>query len=94
MLLSQDDVEEILKMKARRRVPRIQAALAKTLKNLSTKEAFVAEAIARAEKKVAAWESLKVQYEDHLVIIEGGSYPGYNGKPFGATPGILKGVTF
>ncbi len=94
MLLTQEDIEEVLKAKAKRRVPRLEAALVKVKKNLETKDAFVAEAVARAERKVASWETLKVQYEEHLAIIASDSYPGYNGKPFGATPGILKGVTF
>ena len=52
------------------------------------------EAEARAKKKVANWETLQASYVADLKTIAGGSYPGYNGKPFGATPTLTEGVIF
>ena len=94
MILDQSDIEEIQTAKAKRRLPRLREALDKTKINLATKDQFIADATARAKAKVADWEFLAAQYAEHIAIIEGGSYPGYNGKPFGATPGILKGIQF
>ena len=90
--MQQNQIEGLLKQKAKARVPALTKALAKVTQQLSTKDAFIADAKAKAERKVAAWESLQAQYQADLAIIAAGSYPGYNGKPFGATPTVSEGL--
>ena len=92
MHLTQEDTEELLRLKAQKRLPTLRKALAKTQERIAGKKEFIAAAKARAEYKAAAWEILAASYASDIAIIEGGSYHGYNGKPFGATPTIVKGV--
>jgi hypothetical protein len=70
----------------------MEYALAKLEKKLTRKDVFIKNAKMRAERKVANMEKLVTQYRAALKTISEGSYPGYNGKPFGATPGITKGI--
>ena len=90
--MEQAQIEGLLRQKAAARKPTLEKALAKVTLKLSTKAAFIAEAKAKAERKVAAWESLAAQYQADLKTIADGSYPGHNGKPFGATPTISEGL--
>jgi len=84
---TQADVEDVLRQKALRRLPVLRAALAKKERQLANLERY-------PHKREEALKKLAKQYRDHIAVIEGGSYPGYNGKPFGATPGITKGAIF
>ena len=90
--MQQSQIENLLKQKAANRAPSLRKALEKVEKKLSTKDAFIADAKARAERKVANWESLQAQYKEDLAFIAAGSYRGANGKPFGATPTISEGI--
>lgn len=90
--MEQSQIEGLLRQKARKRVPVLEAALAKTEKKLLNKEQYIARAQERAEKKIARMERMVVNYREDLATIAAGSYRGYNGKPFGATPTISEGI--
>lgn len=90
--MEQSQVEALLREKARAREPKLIKALAKLERKLARKDEYIKNAKMRAERKVAAMEKLVVQYREDLQTIKDGSYRGYNGKPFGATPTISEGI--
>jgi hypothetical protein len=71
--------EDFLRNKARSRVPRLEAALKKREEDLARDP---------GNERAADWANLIDQYKGDLKLIAEGSYPGYNGLPFGAGPGI------
>jgi len=91
MSSSQERVENLLRERANARRPRIEYALNKIQRKLENKEDFIANAEARARRKVDAMERMVVQYKENLKLLDEGSYPGYNGLPFGAIPGLDMG---
>jgi hypothetical protein len=74
----QEGVERFLREKAVARVPRLKLALAQREADLERDP---------TNEKANDWRILCEDYRRDLEIIAGGSYPGYNGKPFGAWPG-------
>ena len=75
----QAGTENFLRQKALNRVPRLQAALREREADLEREP---------DNERAADWKDLCEQYRKDLKTIAEGSYPGYNGKPFGAGPGI------
>lgn len=75
----QQGVEDFLRNKARNRVPRLEQALADRLEDLENDP---------GNERAEDWKILIASYRKDLKTIAAGSYPGYNGKPFGAGPGI------
>ena len=72
-------METFLRNKALGRVPRLEMALADREADLAREP---------NHERAADWENLCEQYRKDLKTIAEGSYPGYNGKPFGAGPGL------
>ncbi len=75
----QSQIEDFLRSKAQNRVPRLEAALKAREADLEREP---------DHERAADWRNLCEQYRKDLKTIAEGSYPGYNGKPFGAGPGI------
>ena len=75
----QSQIEDFLRSKAQNRVPRLEAALKAREADLENDP---------TNERAADWKLLCDQYRKDLETIAGGSYPGHNGKPFGAGPGI------
>ena len=75
----QSQIEDFLRSKAQNRVPRLEAALKAREADLEREP---------DHERAADWRNLCEQYRKDLKTIAEGSYPGYNGLPFGAGPGI------
>lgn len=88
MQISQSEIEDLLREKARRRAPSLKRALAKIEHRLANWK----ELWPHWGYKVPRWEKMAKMYREDLALIADNSYRGYNGKPFGATPGITKGL--
>ena len=89
-MATQGQIEDLLRNKAKGRVTRLEYALAKLERKVSNPPGAAASESRRiyyTETK-PAWENLIQQYRDELAEIKAGNYHGFNGKPFGATPGI------
>ena len=88
---SQEKTENLLREREASRKPRIEKALARVQRKLENKENYIANAEARAIKKMAAYERTVASMKADLKLIAEGSYHGYNGLPFGFVSG-LEGV--
>ena len=75
----QSGIEAHLRAKAVKRVPTLEKALAEREKDIAEDP----------DNPLAAnWQILIDSYRKDLKTIAEGSYPGYNGLPFGGGPGI------
>jgi len=84
--INQSQIEDLLRRRARGRVADVTYCLGKL-------EAKIAAAPDADDPRVPRWRERCAQYREHLAAVARGSYPGYNGRPFGAVPGLVTGPT-